>query len=98
MPNNSIELDLGDHKLPNWALPAHIPKFKIRCDPLNPSPSQHITFRPFTDVEMMETFKDPRQVKSRLKDLYPSVFDNPAYNISDTGRWLEHIAHGCHVP
>jgi hypothetical protein len=42
----------------------------------------------------METFKDPWQVKSRLEDLHPSVFDNPAYKISDTGKWLEHIAHG----
>ncbi|KAJ7904783.1 hypothetical protein B0H14DRAFT_3421537 [Mycena olivaceomarginata] len=33
-----------------------------------------------------------RQV--RLEDSHPSVFDNPAYKISDTGKWLEHIAHG----
>jgi hypothetical protein len=94
MPDDSVELDLGDHKLPSWALLAHFPKFKIRIDPSNPSPSQRITFCPFTDVEVMETFKDPRQVKSRLKDSHPSIFDNPAYKISDTGRWLEHIAHG----
>jgi hypothetical protein len=82
----------------------HFPKFKIRIDPSNPSPSQHVTFHPFIDVEVMETFKDPRQVKSRLEDSHPSVFDNPAYKISDTGRWLEHIAHGdpsvewyCHI-
>jgi hypothetical protein len=71
-----------------------LPKFKIRIDPSNPAPSQHVTLRPFTDVEVMETFKDPQQVKSRLEDSHPSVFDNPAYKISDTGKWLEHIAHG----
>ncbi|KAJ7789124.1 hypothetical protein B0H14DRAFT_2627539 [Mycena olivaceomarginata] len=76
-PDDSIELDLGEHKLPNWALPAHLPKFRIRSDPLNPSPVRHVTFRLFTDVEVMET-----------------VFNNPAYKISETGKWLEHIAHG----
>ncbi|KAJ7855155.1 hypothetical protein B0H14DRAFT_3449168 [Mycena olivaceomarginata] len=93
-PDDSVKLDLAAHKLPSWALPAHFPKFKIRIDPSNPAPSQHVTFCPFTDVEVMETFKDPRQVKSRLEDSHPSVFDNPAYKISDTGKWLEHIAHG----
>ncbi|KAJ7787936.1 hypothetical protein B0H14DRAFT_2628819 [Mycena olivaceomarginata] len=87
-------LNLAEHRLPSWALPAHFPKFKIRSDPSNPAPSQHVTFRPYTDVEVMETFKDPRQVKSRLEDSHPSVFDNPVYKISDTGKWLEHIAHG----
>jgi hypothetical protein len=93
-PDDSVELNLAEHRLPSWALPAHFPKFKIRSDPSNPAPSQHVTFRPYTDVEVMETFKDPRQVKSRLEDSHPSVFDNPAYKISDTGKWLEHIAHG----
>ncbi|KAJ7678454.1 hypothetical protein B0H14DRAFT_3536449 [Mycena olivaceomarginata] len=93
-PDDSVELNLADHRLPGWALPAHFPKFKIRSDPSNPALSQHITYRLFTDVEVMETFKDPRQVKSRLEDSHPSVFDNPAYKISDTGKWLEHIAHG----
>ncbi|KAJ7749752.1 hypothetical protein B0H14DRAFT_2636339 [Mycena olivaceomarginata] len=93
-PDDSVELNLADHRLPSWALPAHFPKFKIRSDPSNPALSQHITFRPFTNVEVMETFKDPWQVKSRLEDSHPSIFDNPAYKISDTGKWLEHIAHG----
>jgi hypothetical protein len=93
-PDDSVELNLAEHRLPSWALPAHFPKFKIRSDPSNPAPSQHVTFCPYTDVEVMETFKDPRQVKSRLEDSHPSVFDNPVYKISDTGKWLEHIAHG----
>jgi hypothetical protein len=37
------------------------------------------------DVDIMETFKDPRLVKSRLEDSPPKVFDNPAYHISATG-------------
>jgi hypothetical protein len=102
-PDESIEIKLGAQKLPGWVLLVHFPKFKIRSDPLKPSPSQHVSFHPFTDVEVMETFKDPRLLKSRLEDLHPSVFDNPAYKISD-GKWLEHITHGnpsvrqyCHI-
>ncbi|KAJ7693519.1 hypothetical protein B0H14DRAFT_3531086 [Mycena olivaceomarginata] len=94
MPDDSVKLNLAEHRLPSWALPAHFPKFKIRSDPSNPVPSQHVTFRPYTDVEGDGNVQGSRQVKSRLEDSHPSVFDNPAYKILDMGKWLEHIAHG----
>jgi hypothetical protein len=47
-----------------------------------------------SDVDIMETFKDPRLVKSRLEDSPPEVFDNPAYHISPTGKWLQKLAEG----
>ncbi|KAJ7690430.1 hypothetical protein B0H14DRAFT_2652438 [Mycena olivaceomarginata] len=86
MPDDSVELNLAEHRLPSWALPAHFPKFKIRSDPSNPVHRS-------TSPSVMETFKDPRQVKSRLEDSHPSVFDNPVQDFG-YGKWLEHIAHG----
>jgi hypothetical protein len=49
-----------------------------------------------SDVDIMETFKEPRLVKSRLEDSPPKVFDNPAYHISPTGKWLQKLAEGDH--
>jgi hypothetical protein len=93
-PDNSIVLDLEERPLPDWAIPDHVPDFVVRRDPANPRPPRYLPYVPVSDVDIMETFKDPRLVKSRLEDSPPEVFDNPAYHISPTGKWLQKLAEG----
>ncbi|KAJ7734699.1 hypothetical protein B0H14DRAFT_3517103 [Mycena olivaceomarginata] len=95
-PDNSIVLDLEEHPLPDWAIPDHVPDFVVRRDPANPHPLRYLPYEPMSDVDIMETFKDPRLVKSHLEDSPPEVFDNPAYHISLTGKWLQKLAEGNH--
>ncbi|KAJ7811943.1 hypothetical protein B0H14DRAFT_2606130 [Mycena olivaceomarginata] len=93
-PDNSIVLDLQERPLPDWAIPAHVPDFVIRSDPLSHRPPRYLPYEPVSDVDIMETFKDPCLVKSRLEDSLPEVFDNPAHHISATGKWLQKLAEG----
>ncbi|KAJ7658127.1 hypothetical protein B0H14DRAFT_3540583 [Mycena olivaceomarginata] len=48
------------------------------------------------DPTIMETFKDPSLVECRLEDSPPEVFGNPAYLISERGKWLQKLANGDH--
>jgi hypothetical protein len=95
-PDNSIVLDLQEHPLPDWVIPAHIPDFVIRCDPATHRPVRYLPYKPMSDVNIMETFKGPCLVKSHLKDSLPEVFDNPTYHISGMGKWLHKLAEGDH--
>ncbi|KAJ7691675.1 hypothetical protein B0H14DRAFT_2651949 [Mycena olivaceomarginata] len=78
-PDKAVVLDLEERPLPDWAIPDHVPDFVVHRDPANPRPPRYLSYEPMSDVEIMETFKDPRLVKSRLEDSPPEVFDNPAY-------------------
>jgi hypothetical protein len=49
-----------------------------------------------SDVEIMESFKDPNLVECRLEDSPPEVFENTAYLISERGKWLQRLADGDH--
>ncbi|KAJ7805511.1 hypothetical protein B0H14DRAFT_2611283 [Mycena olivaceomarginata] len=95
-PDNSIVLDLQEHPLPDWVIPDHVPDFVIQRDPSSHRPLQYLPYEPMSDVDIMETFKDPCLVKSRLEDSPPEVFDNPVYHISATGKWLQKLAEGDH--
>ncbi|KAJ7812820.1 hypothetical protein B0H14DRAFT_2605538 [Mycena olivaceomarginata] len=95
-PNKSVMLDLGERQLPGWAIPEHIPNFTIRCDPTVPRPDRHMSYQFLSDVEIMESFKDPNLVECCLEDSPPEVFDNPAYLISERGNWLQRLADGDH--
>ncbi|KAJ7669564.1 hypothetical protein B0H14DRAFT_2657832 [Mycena olivaceomarginata] len=94
-PTTPLSSNLEERPLPDWAIPDHVPDFVVRRDPREPSPAAGtLPYKPVSDVEIMETFKDPRLVKSRLEDSPPEVFDNPAYHISPTGKWLQKLAEG----
>ncbi|KAJ7803366.1 hypothetical protein B0H14DRAFT_3487409 [Mycena olivaceomarginata] len=95
-PDNSIVLDLQERPLPDWAIPAHVPDFVIRSDPSSHCPPRYLLYEPVLDVDIIETFKNPYLVKSRLEDSLPEVFDNPAHHISATGKWLQKLAEGDH--
>jgi hypothetical protein len=73
-------------------IPAHVLDFVIRSDPSSHRPPQYLPYEPVSDVDIMETFKDPHLVQSRLEDSPPKVFDNPVYHISATGKWLQKLA------
>ncbi|KAJ7866925.1 hypothetical protein B0H14DRAFT_2573108 [Mycena olivaceomarginata] len=75
---------------------SHIPDFTIRCDPTVPRPDRHTLYQFLSDVEIMETFKDPSLVDHHLEDSPPEVFDNPTYQISERGKWLHRLADGDH--
>lgn len=58
-PDNSIVLNLEERPLPDWAIPDHVPDFVVRRDPANPRPPRYLPYVPVSDVDIMETFKDP---------------------------------------
>ncbi|KAJ7843395.1 hypothetical protein B0H14DRAFT_2585715 [Mycena olivaceomarginata] len=95
-PDKTVMLDLSERQLPGWAIPEHIPDFTIRRDPTVPRPDRHTSYQFLSDVEIMESFKDPNLVECRLEDSPPEVFDNPAYLISERGKWLQRLADGDH--
>ncbi|KAJ7789759.1 hypothetical protein B0H14DRAFT_2626832 [Mycena olivaceomarginata] len=95
-PDKTVMLDLSERQLPGWAIPEHIPDFTIRRDPTVPHPDRHTSYQFLSDVEIMESFKDPNLVECRLEDSPPEVFDNPAYLISERGKWLQRLADGDH--
>ncbi|KAJ7840558.1 hypothetical protein B0H14DRAFT_3458090 [Mycena olivaceomarginata] len=95
-PDKTVMVDLSERQLPGWAIPEHIPDFTIRRDPTVPRPDRHTSYQFLSDVEIMESFKDPNLVECRLEDSPPEVFDNPAYLISERGKWLQKLADGDH--
>ncbi|KAJ7833457.1 hypothetical protein B0H14DRAFT_3462735 [Mycena olivaceomarginata] len=95
-PNKSVMLDLGERQLPGWAIPEHIPDFTICRDPTVPRPDRHTSYQFLSDVEIMENFKDLNSAECRLEYSPPEVFDNPAYLISERGKWLQRLTDGDH--
>ncbi|KAJ7895937.1 hypothetical protein B0H14DRAFT_3425891 [Mycena olivaceomarginata] len=95
-PDKTVMLDLSEWQLPGWVIPEHVPDFTIRRDPTVPRPDRHTSYQFLSDIEIMESFKDPNLVECRLEDSPPEVFDNPAYLISERGKWLQRLADGDH--
>ncbi|KAJ7863039.1 hypothetical protein B0H14DRAFT_3444249 [Mycena olivaceomarginata] len=95
-PDKTVMVDLSERQLPGWAIPEHIPDFTIRRDPTVPRPDRHTSYQFLSDVEIMESFKDPNLVECRLEDSPPEVFDNPAYLILERGKWLQKLVDGDH--
>ncbi|KAJ7810018.1 hypothetical protein B0H14DRAFT_3480948 [Mycena olivaceomarginata] len=95
-PDNSVLLDLEERQLLGWVIPEHIPDFTIHHDQSVPRPDRLTSYQPISDVEIMETFKDPSLMECRLEDSPLEVFGNPAYLISERGKWLQRLANGDH--